>query len=242
MCLAWSAFAYYTLPPLPSADKYGDVVMDRVATSKGEKAVVFSHWSHRSRYSCRVCHFELNFELSVGKTEISEEDNRDGDFCGACHDGGQVFGHTEEHCDKCHTGAQVDRREAFSALRYKPKKLPKTAFGNKINWAKAQKNGLINPRYSLFRPDEKPMAFDKKLLLEAEWNWVPPAIFDHATHNPWLDCANCHPDIFNIQKKTTKHFRMEYILEKKFCGVCHFSVALPMDDCHACHPDMKQRK
>jgi c(7)-type cytochrome triheme protein len=94
----------------------------------------------------------------------------------------------------------------------------------------------------MFRPDEKPMAFDKRLELVAEWDWVSPAVFNHATHTPWLDCANCHPEIFNIKKKTTKHFLMEYILEKKFCGVCHFSVALPIDDCHACHPAMSRKK
>jgi len=234
---AWTALAYYQLPPLPTADRYGDIVMDRVASAGGVKAVVFSHWSHRTRYSCRVCHFELNFELQAGQTEISEEDNRAGDFCGACHDGQQVFGSTEENCGRCHTGPQIDRSAVFYQLR---DRLPKSRFGNRIDWVKAQQNGAIKPIYSLFRADEKPLAFDKKLVLLAEWNWVPPAIFNHGTHAPWLDCSNCHPDIFNIQKKTTKHFLMQYILEKKFCGVCHFSVALPSDDCHACHPAMQK--
>jgi len=236
-CCTLNAFAYYHLPRLPPPDQYGDVVMDRVSSAAGEKAVVFSHWSHRSRYSCRVCHFELNFELKAGETEISEEENRDGDFCGACHDGRRAFGHTEEHCGKCHTGPLVDRYKAFSALQ---NRLPRSRFGNRIDWAAAQQQGLIEPLFSLFRAAEQPMPFDKRLVLMAEWNWVPPAVFDHAAHNPWLDCANCHPDIFNIQKKTTKHFLMEFILKKKFCGVCHFSVALPIDDCHACHPAMKK--
>jgi c(7)-type cytochrome triheme protein len=240
LCLSWPALAYFRLPRLPSPDKYGDVVMDRVASAKGEKAVVFSHWSHRVRYSCRVCHYELNFEMAAGQTEFSEEENRDGEFCGACHDGTLVFGHTEEHCEKCHTGPSVDRRSLFATLQDKLRRLPRTGFGNRIDWGLALRTGQIAPRYSLFKAEEKPMAFDKRLVLAAEWNWVPPAIFDHATHVPWLDCSNCHPDIFNIKKKTTKHFSMEYILEKKFCGVCHFSVALPMDDCQACHPGMSR--
>jgi len=235
---AWTALAYYRLPRLPSADRYGDIVMDRVASTHGAKAVVFSHWSHRTRYSCRVCHYELNFELAAGLTEITEEENRDGEFCGVCHDGKQAFGHTEENCGKCHTGSEVDRADAFYHLW---DRLPNSRFGNRIDWVLAQQKGIIKPIYSLFRAEEKPMAFDKKLELAAEWSWVPPAVFNHATHNPWLDCANCHPDIFNIKKKTTKHFLMQYILEKKFCGVCHFSVALPIDDCHACHPAMKKR-
>jgi len=236
----FTALAYYPLPPLPRPDKYGDVLMDRSSSANGEKAVVFSHWSHRIRYTCRVCHFELDIELSAGRTEISEEENRDGYYCGACHDGKQAFGHTAENCQKCHTGPDVDRTEQFYSLRDKIV-LPRASFGNKIDWVKALQGGSITPLYSLFKPDEKPMAFDKRLELAAEWNWVPPAVFDHATHAVWLDCANCHPDIFNIQKKTTKHFSMAYILEKKFCGACHYSVALPLDDCHACHPGMNRR-
>lgn len=235
ICVAQAAYAYYNLPPLPVPDRYGDVVMDRVSSANGQEAVVFSHWSHRVRYSCRVCHYELNFELSAGQTEISEEENRDGDFCGACHDGTLAFGHTEEHCAKCHTGADVDRREKFRTVL---RSLPRTKFGNKIDWVKAQRRGIIKPLYSLFRPEEQPMPFDKRLELAAEWTYVPPAIFNHASHVVLLDCANCHPDLFNIQKKGTEHFRMEYILQKKFCGACHFSVALPIDDCHACHPGM----
>jgi len=238
--IALPSSAYYPLPPLPPPDKFGDVVMDKVASSKGAKAVVFSHWSHRTSYTCRVCHYELNFEVVAGQTEISEEENREGEYCGACHDGVQAFGHTEEHCAKCHTGPQVDRRDKFVALKQKLRRVPQTGLGNRINWVEALRSGAIEPRYSLFRADEKPMAFDKRLELAAEMSWVPPAIFDHATHTPWLDCANCHPAIFNIKKKTTKHFRMEYILEKRFCGVCHLSVALPIDECHACHPKMKQ--
>ena len=34
---------------------------------------------------------------------------------------------------------------------------------------------------------------------------------------------------------------MKYILEGKFCGVCHLNVAFPLDDCQRCHPDMHDR-
>lgn len=238
--LASPCAAYFNLPQLPDPDKYGDVVMGRVATANGQKTVVFSHWSHRTRYSCRVCHFELNFSFVAGETGVTEEDNRDGEFCGACHDGKTAFGHTEKHCATCHTGADVDRSEQFMQLDDMLWKLSQTKFGNRINWVQAQQSGLITPKYSIFHPDEKTLSFSRKLILKAEWSWVSPAVFNHATHTPWLDCANCHPSIFNIKKKTTKHFSMEYILEKKFCGVCHFAVALPIDDCRACHPDMRE--
>jgi len=76
-------------------------------------------------------------------------------------------------------------------------------------------------------------------MLEAEWERVPPAIFSHKNHTAWLTCSNCHPEIFNIQKKTTKHFEMKMNLVGEFCGVCHMTVAFPMSDCRACHPAMK---
>jgi len=70
---------------------------------------------------------------------------------------------------------------------------------------------------------------------------VTPPVFDHGTHVRWLDCANCHPDVFNIKQKTTKHFEMRYILERKFCGVCHLDVAFPLDECESCHPGIRLR-
>ncbi len=146
VCTVQVAYAYYNLPRLPAPDKYGDVVMDRLSSANGQKAVVFSHWSHRARFSCRICHYELNFQLNAGLTDISENENRDGDFCGACHDGTRAFGHTEEHCAKCHTGANVSRRDKFNALS---SVLPKGAYGNRIDWVKAQWQGAINPLYSL---------------------------------------------------------------------------------------------
>ena len=189
--------------------------------------------------------FELDFEFDVNKTEITEEDNRNGIFCGTCHNGKMVFNgkvvfpHTEKYCDKCHTGTVDQGREKFYKLA---KDLPKAPFGNKIDWGKAVRQKKITPVYSIFKENERPMAFDKALSLDATWNYVPPAYFPHKAHNQWLDCANCHPDIFNIKKKTTENFAMKYILDKKFCGVCHLKVAFPLDDCKGCHPAMSRQE
>jgi c(7)-type cytochrome triheme protein len=84
------------------------------------------------------------------------------------------------------------------------------------------------------------MSFQSTLELNAEWSGIPPAIFPHKAHVAWLDCANCHPDIFNIEKKTTKHFSMALNLEGRFCGACHLTVAFPLQDCTRCHPAIKQ--
>jgi c(7)-type cytochrome triheme protein len=69
---------------------------------------------------------------------------------------------------------------------------------------------------------------------------IPPAVFPHKDHTVWLDCDNCHPDLFNIKKKGT-HFSMNELLNGNFCGVCHTKVAFPMDECKRCHPAMRDQ-
>jgi len=237
MLLSESVFGgnKFDLWPLPSPEEYGNIIIDRTSRQNNVKPVTFSHWLHRTRHTCRVCHFELGFEFNVSSTEITEEDNKNGLFCGACHNGKIAFGHTEGNCEKCHNNDISYGSEKFPELR---SRLPKAKYGNEIDWSKALKDGAIKPKYSIYK-DEKPLDFDKLLELRAEWGGISPAVFPHAAHVQWLDCANCHPDIFNIKKKTTKHFEMKYILDKKFCGVCHLSVALPIDNCKGCHPKMR---
>ena len=53
-----------------------------------------------------------------------------------------------------------------------------------------------------------------------------------------MDCAVCHPDIFNIKEKGTPYFSMETNIDGMFCGTCHMRVAFPMNDCRRCHPGM----
>ncbi|MBI4690754.1 MAG: hypothetical protein HY754_10905 [Nitrospirae bacterium] len=225
------------LPTLP-AEEYGNVLINRTSEKNNVKPVTFSHWIHRRKHTCRVCHFELEFNMKVNTTEISEAANKSGKYCGSpgCHDGKVSFGHNEGNCEKCHNGNRGYRKERFSELST----FPKTKFGNRINWVRALKKGLITPAdYLTIKPSDD-IAFDKTLLLEAEWAMIPPAIFPHRSHVKWLDCNNCHPDIFNIKKKTTKHFSMEFLLKGEFCGACHLTVAFPMNDCKRCHPDTKK--
>ena len=174
---------FWQLPSLPPPENYGDLLIDRLSTARQVKPVYFSHWSHRSRYTCRVCHWELDFAFKSGQTEITEEDNRNGLYCGACHDGKTAFGHVKENCERCHTGRLVPPLEKFALLR---QGLQKDGFGNKINWAGALLSGRISPSASIFRPGESPLHFRKKLMLEAEWPYVPPAVFPHDAHTRWL--------------------------------------------------------
>lgn len=231
-----SADNAWKLPQVPSPARFGNLLIDRTASTNKVKAVTFSHWLHRTRFTCRVCHGELDFAMKVNGTKISETANKEGKFCGAasCHDGKAAFGHIRPHCDKCHNGNLDQGAEKFAALE----RLPKTPFGNKIDWVNATADKLITP-VSFLKAPPKRITMDKTLQLAAEWNLVPPAVFPHKTHTDLLDCDTCHPDLFAIQVKGTSDFTMEAILDGRYCGYCHLNVAFPMNDCQRCHPGMK---
>lgn len=225
----------FTLPKHPPPALFGKVLIRRLTVDGPAKPVVFSHATHRIRYTCRVCHLELDFAFKRNATEITEDANRKGAYCGACHNGKIAFGHTEGNCARCHTGTLEDANEDLTRIR----ELPGAKFGNGVDWSLALARGDIKPAQSL-TDDFKPIQHDTTLSLEADWNFVPPAVFPHAEHVRWLDCANCHPAIFNIKKKGTQHFSMRFNLNGEFCGVCHIRVAFPLDDCIRCHPTMKE--
>ncbi len=225
----------YNLPELPSPDLYGNLLIDRSASKHGVKPVSFSHWTHRTRYTCRVCHTELEFDMAVGVTEIGCDDIKDGRYCGACHNGKLAFG-PQENCAVCHNGDISFRSDDFRSFI---QDLPPDEFGNQVDWSDMMRRGQVQPKR--FINEEPPDAsFDRELKLEAAWGRIPPAIFSHKEHNQWVDCDTCHPDLFNIKQKTTEHFSMDRILKGEFCGFCHMKVAFPMDACERCHPGMRR--
>ncbi len=238
LMLAGVSFAqsvWWKLPPLPPPEIYGNIVIDRASTQGGVKPATFSHWSHRVKYTCRVCHYEIEFNMMINTTMITEEANVHGRYCGECHDGKTAFGHTKENCDKCHNGDIAYGTKKFVELSY----LPSLPNGNKVDWVKAIDEGLITPRNYL-RDDAKPIEFERIIEIESPWAGISPVIFKHAVHGKWLDCSNCHPEIFSVEAEATEELAMEYILKYEFCGVCHGRVAFPpKDNCKKCHPQMK---
>jgi len=223
------------LPKLPPPAQYGNVLISRLTHSSTHPPVAFSHWVHRRYYTCRVCHFELDFAMKTNATEITDAKIRKGEYCGACHNDKIAFGISDDTCTMCHSGNLGATDYRFDEL----KDFPKAAYGDQVNWVKALRRKLIAPKQSLFNDKYESIPYESILRLEPEWAMVKTrAIFPHQKHTEWLDCADCHPDIFNIQKKGTKHFRMEYISNGQFCGVCHLSVSFPIQDCKRCHPDL----
>lgn len=222
----------FSLPTLPQHEEFGNVIMNRNSAKNGILPVAFSHWKHRTKYTCRVCHVELEFSMKANTTEMREVDNRKGKFCGACHNGKRAF-KLNGNCEKCHSGDIGYNSEKYA--EFAKNKFPRTSFDGGINWVEALKAGLISPQNYL-KTDPGDIPFDKNLNLEAAWGGIASAVFSHKTHMGWLECSSCHPDIFNIKKKTTAHLTMDSILKRKFCGACHLTVAFPINDCKRCHP------
>lgn len=228
------------MPPNGAHWKYGNVVMRRKSAKAGMAPVIFPHWSHRARYSCRVCHTELGFSMHSGDSGITREQYQSGKFCGACHDGKRAFSVMNDdasQCGKCHfkDGQELEKRfNLFAAT------LPVTSFGNGIDWAKAMRSGQIAPATSLLA-EHFTMKLPEKLRAPIKLGTTSPrsdVTFSHEDHFAEMDCSNCHPDIFNIRKKGTEAFTMERNVYNNFCGVCHMRVAFPMNDCRRCHAQM----
>jgi len=228
------------LPFLSSPENYGDVVMDRQGREKGVDPVIFSHLIHRVKYTCRACHYELEFSMKSNDTTMEcDKGKMRGRYCGACHNGKVAFGAVDaegENCSMCHSRRSASSWRKFLELR---ERLPKSAFGNEIDWAKALDEGFIKPKDSI-TGSTREMVNIKTLTLKAEMSGISSAVFPHKTHEQWLDCSSCHPELFNIKKKTTKSLRMANMVRGESCGICHLYVAFPLDDCRRCHPDMKR--
>lgn len=82
--------------------EYGDVVLNKRSEKEGVRPVVFSHWFHRIRFRCAVCHDELGFRMRAGANDVLMADIIDGKFCGLCHNNRIAWG--PERCDLCHSG------------------------------------------------------------------------------------------------------------------------------------------
>lgn len=135
--------------PLAHAE-YGDVVINNYSDKAGVRPVVFPHWFHRVRFKCKVCHSDLGFKFQAGGNEINMVKIIDGQYCGACHNGGVAW--SIENCDVCHsakpgTPTQVHESTlqkllgtpAKAPITTAPSKEPKAASKEKSPTSEAKK-------------------------------------------------------------------------------------------------------
>ena len=227
----------------PKPDEFGNVIMSNYAARIDSDPVVFPHWLHRAKFTCRLCHVDLGFSMIAQETDVKESDNQNGLYCGACHNGNEAFaaeettaqGEVVQNCKRCHSGGPGEAELEYDFYEF-VKDFPRARFGNRVDWMKAEDQGLIAledqiegisfPRTDFQHPEE----FDIKAAIYG----IPDIIFSHDKHVVWNGCELCHPQIFGVKRGGTV-YDMQDIFDGKFCGACHGSVAFPNEDCQLCH-------
>ncbi len=104
--------------------------------------------------------------------------------------------------------------------------------GDGVDWVAALRAGLISPRADLAGQAQQ-LIMDLELLIPANGS-IPDVPFSHKSHTAWLACTNCHRAIFEPEKGANP-MTMPAIAQGEYCGVCHGTVAFPVDDCERCH-------
>lgn len=211
---------------------YGTVVMEKFTKDTATKPVLFPHWAHRSQYTCNVCHTELGFKMKANTTGVKQADIEAGKYCGKCHDGKTSFGVSE--CVRCHSyGLEVSENKKIEDSLAG---LPKDFFGNKVNWAAAVKEGKIKPQASLDGKKKLEVLDNNIIIPSVKFTPHPPdVLFPHKSHTEQMECAACHPAIFNQKKGGNPEMNMMKIVWGQYCGECHGKVSFPLDDCFRCH-------
>jgi c(7)-type cytochrome triheme protein len=233
--------------PLPY--DYGKVLLNNYSEKAHLSPVVFDHWFHRSKYTCRLCHVDIAFAMKTGSTDIKASDNANGYYCGTCHNGKTVSrgkavfescskrfsAVNAKDCSRCHSlGKNVPREYDFAKFT---ERFPRERFGNGVNWEMAEVDGHIKlvdflEGVSMVR---KSLSSQKDFALGPTLEGMPEIIFSHKKHTVWNGCELCHPEIFMGVKKGATKYSMVEIFEGRYCGVCHSTVAFPLIDCQRCH-------
>lgn len=114
---------------------------------------------------------------------------------------------------------------------------PKTNDGNRVDWVQTLSAGLIRPWTELEDPEAEPFVMDLTIVRQVKGS-MPNVVYPHLQHTEWLDCTNCHDEIF-VPEKGANQISMAGILLGQKCGICHGKVAFPISDCRRCHSQPK---
>jgi c(7)-type cytochrome triheme protein len=229
----------------PPEQDLGNVMLNQHATAD-TGPVLFEHWLHRSKFTCRLCHVDLGFTMRTNATGVDAATNQQGFYCGACHDGHRQFdgvtlfracvtgrsAKNDEECARCHISSKTTRKYSY---RQWTAKFPKSGYG--ANWMAAEQAGIIKPADLLEGVSiSKPRLENRQeLAIKPKIEWFTGVHFSHEMHTVWNGCEVCHPEIFPTQSNGPLHISMYQIAAGRFCGCCHGKVAFPVNSCGQCH-------
>jgi c(7)-type cytochrome triheme protein len=234
---------------LPSPEDYGKVIMSNFSAKAHLPSVRFDHWLHRAFFTCRLCHVDLGFAMERNGTKTTAEMNAKGLYCGSCHngttthDGKAIFETCSEtltseetpRCLRCHSeGRKEERKYDYTSF---VSKFPKGRVGKLVDWEGCEERGLIKPIDFLPGPSapRSPLKAQADFSIASRGSWMPDIIFSHKKHALWNGCEVCHPEVFPSVKKNTVRYSMFQIADGEYCGLCHGSVAFPIEECYRCH-------
>lgn len=226
-----SAVADYS--KIKDRGSYGTIIINKnTGDRKDVRPVVFPHWVHRQRYTCKVCHTDLGYSLRAGTADIKQADIEAGESCGACHNGSIAFG--ADKCVRCHSlGLEINENARIEEAL---KGFPPDDFGNKVDWVKALRDGHTKPKASLDSGAEMNVLDMDVVIPVTKFTPHPPdVLYPHKAHTERLDCSSCHTAIFNMAKGGNPEMNMMKIISGQYCGVCHGRVAFPLLNCFRCH-------
>lgn len=101
-----------------------------------------------------------------------------------------------------------------------------------VNWVKVLDLGIISPRADLLGESQM-QVLDMDIMFK-DTGAMPWVLFPHDKHTAWLDCTNCHDEIF-IPRAGANKITMDAVLAGEFCGRCHGKVSFTLWVCERCH-------
>lgn len=242
--LCGRAFAQVFLHAVPQESEYGRVVLDKHSSDGSPGAVVFDHWLHRSKFTCRLCHVDVGFGMQANTSGISATTNRQGFHCGACHDGKRVIdgklvfascleNGDKKQCARCHSmGKKKSTQYTYEKFTAK---FPRGVYG--VSWKECESLGLIKPIDVLegLSIKKAPLKSRQDFAIQPNRQYFTGVRFSHEAHSIWNGCEVCHPEIFPTTKKGSISYSMYQISQGRYCGACHGKVAFPVNSCNSCH-------
>lgn len=99
--------------------EYGDIVLNNYSDKNGIRPVIFSHWFHRMRYTCKSCHSDIGFPFKAGGSGVDMLKIINGEYCGACHNGQIAW--SVENCDLCHSALPNTPTQVHKSVLRAPK-------------------------------------------------------------------------------------------------------------------------
>jgi c(7)-type cytochrome triheme protein len=181
--------------PLPY--EYGRVVINNYSEAAHLSPVVFDHWLHRAKFTCRLCHIDVGFVIKAEMTDIRATDNMIGYYCGSCHDGKRVFEgekiftvcaenytkNERKRCIRCHSkGSTEQRKYDYKTFTNDLPQMP----GNLIDWEKAEADGKVKPIDFLegISYKREPLAAQDDFSIKVI-TWASDVTFSHKKHTVW---------------------------------------------------------